>query len=71
MIVLDTHAWLWLVDDPDRLGKSARQALRSSRPRGVAAISCWEIAQLAGVGRVRLDRDVVSWLEDSFAAESL
>jgi PIN domain nuclease of toxin-antitoxin system len=71
VIVLDTHAWVWLVDAPDRLGKAARQALRSSKPRGVAAVSCWEVAQLASRDRVRLDRDVVSWMEDGLKEEGI
>lgn len=71
MIVLDTHAWIWLVDDPDRLGKGARRALASSRLRAVAAISCWEVAFLAARERVVFDRDTVTWMEDALAAEGI
>ncbi len=71
MILLDTHAWIWLASDPDRLGSGARKAIRSDRSRGVAAISCWEIAMLAGRGRIELDRDPVTWMEDSLLAEEI
>lgn len=71
MIVLDTHAWIWLLSDPDQLGRAGRAALRRDRVRGVAAISCWEVAMLASRGRITLDRDPVAWMEDALAAERL
>jgi PIN domain nuclease of toxin-antitoxin system len=71
VIVLDTHAWLWLASDPEQLGLSARKALRRERSRGVAAISCWEVAMLAARGRIDLDRDAVAWMDESLRAERL
>ena len=67
MILLDTHAWIWLVDDPKRLSKRAARAIRASRLIGVAAISCWEIAVLAGKGRIELDRSPLDWIEQSLS----
>ena len=71
MILLDTHAWIWLASDPDRLGEGARKAIAADRSRGVAAISCWEVAMLAARGRIELDRDPVTWMEDSLRAEDI
>lgn len=67
MIVLDTHAWIWLASEPERLGREARRLLRRERVRGVAAISCWEVATLAARGRIELDRDLVAWMEDALS----
>lgn len=71
MILLDTHAWIWLTDDPDRLGRQARRALRGRQPRGLAAVSCWELAALAARGRIELDRDAVSWMDESLERERI
>jgi PIN domain nuclease of toxin-antitoxin system len=71
VIVLDTHAWIWLVSDPDQLGSAARRAIERDRSRGIAAISCWEVAMLAARGRIELDRDAVSWMDDALEAEEL
>ena len=49
-VVLDTHAWLWWVDDPSRLGKAARETIEAAGSVGVSAISCWEVAMLAAAG---------------------
>lgn len=71
MIVLDTHAWIWLASDPDRLGAAARRALRKSRSRGIAAISCWELAMLVARGRIELDRSPVDWMDDALRAQNI
>ena len=65
MIILDTHAWIWLLSDPDQIGSKARRALRKSRSKGIAAISCWEVAMLVARGRIELDRDPVAWMDDA------
>jgi PIN domain nuclease of toxin-antitoxin system len=67
VIVLDTHAWIWAASDPTRLGREARRILARDRARGVAAISCWEVAVLVARGRIELDRDPVTWMEDALA----
>jgi PIN domain nuclease of toxin-antitoxin system len=65
VIVLDTHAWIWLASDPAKLGKEAQRLLRRDRVRGVAAISCWELATLAASGRIDLDREPAVWMDDA------
>jgi PIN domain nuclease of toxin-antitoxin system len=67
VIVLDTHAWIWAASDPAKLGREARRVVARDRVRGVAAISCWELAMLATRGRIELDRDPVTWIEDALA----
>lgn len=66
MIVLDTHALVWWVSDPDRLGAKARRSIDREVEAGetlrVSAISVWEIAMLTSAGRLELTMDVDSWL---------
>lgn len=67
MIVLDTHAWIWWLADPDRLSARARQAIDHAGRVGISAISCWEVAMLVAKGRLELDRDVSLWLQQALA----
>ncbi|MDN5933268.1 MAG: type II toxin-antitoxin system VapC family toxin, partial [Pseudonocardia sp.] len=67
MIVLDTHAWIWMVDEPGRLSASAAAAIEGAGRLGVCTISCWEMAMLTRRGRIRLDRDVASWVRMAIA----
>ena len=67
MVVLDTHAWLWSVADPDRLSEVARDAIEASDTVGVATISCWEVAMLALRRRIELDRELARWIRQALA----
>jgi PIN domain nuclease of toxin-antitoxin system len=64
--LLDTHAWIWWVDQDQRLGASTIAALdalpRDQRPF-LADISLWEIAMLIERGRLELDLPLSDWLD--------
>lgn len=69
MIVLDTHAWVWSVDAPHRLSKSARRAIEHSDRIGVATISVFELAQLVQRRRLTLDAPLRTWVGEALARE--
>ena len=69
MIVLDTHAWVWWLTKPERVGRKARRALSSAKRIGVPAISLWEIASKAEAGKLRFDRPYDVWIEDALASD--
>ena len=58
MIILDTHVWIWWVDD--NLQKLSSRQLKRIRAEstsgriGVSAISCFEIANKVSLGRDKL-----------------
>jgi PIN domain nuclease of toxin-antitoxin system len=58
VIVLDTHAWIWFIDAPEKLGKKAATAIDKARKAGehlhVSCISTWEIHMLAAKQRLSL-----------------
>lgn len=58
MIVLDTHAWIWFVNEPDKLGKRAVDAIENARRDGsglhISCISSWEVYMLVKQGRLSL-----------------
>jgi PIN domain nuclease of toxin-antitoxin system len=63
MIALDTHAWVWWVDESPRLTHAARQATESADQLGVHLISCWEVTMLVEKGRLGFRMDVERWVE--------
>lgn len=69
MIVLDTHAWLWWQDADEKLSARARTEIERAERIGVCTISCYEIARAVTRGRIRLDRDVSSWVNQALAAD--
>ena len=67
MILLDTHALLWLALSPARLSRQATAAIRKSVASGglgVASISLWEVAMLVALGRVAPRGAPDAWIAD-------
>jgi len=67
LIVLDTHAWIWWISDPEKLSSKANHAIQQTKTIGIAAISCWEIGMLVAKQRLTLDREVGLWIKQSLA----
>lgn len=69
MIVLDTHSWIWWVNETPKLSPSNLKIIQThqSRGLGISIISCWEIAKLVEKSRLSLDRPVSEWLELALA----
>ena len=67
MIVLDTHAWIWWVTEPERLSAVARETIDGATGIGVSTLSAWEVAMLASRKRIALDRDVDVWVSQALA----
>jgi len=54
-LLLDTHIWLWSLQDPKRLGKRVQQELRNSANElWLSPISTWEALTLNAKGKIRL-----------------
>ena len=65
MILLDTHAWLWLCLEPRRLSAAAAAAIRRAMSGGglaVASITLWEVAMMIARGRVLPQGTPEAWL---------
>lgn len=69
MIVLDTHAWIWWLTKPDRLGKKAARAIERAAQVGIPAICVWEVAMKASVGELKFSRPYDIWIEEALAAD--
>jgi PIN domain nuclease of toxin-antitoxin system len=66
MILLDTHALIWLAREPSKLSKSAADAIRASARTGglaISAITIWELAWLATHARFNLRESVDAFVE--------
>ena len=58
MIVLDTHTWIWLVSEPQRLNN----AVVAADAKVVSSISAWEVATKATQNKLVLDRPILDWV---------
>lgn len=65
MILLDTHIWVWLADESERLTDQHRRIIEDHRADGlgVSVISCWEVAKLVEYNRLSLACAIEEWVE--------
>jgi PIN domain nuclease of toxin-antitoxin system len=68
VILVDTHVVAWMAFEPSRISKNARAAIDDARANGgglaISGITLWELATLAGRGRIRLDVSLESFLAE-------
>jgi len=64
-LLLDTHALIWAVHSPERLGTQARAMLVSDDAEVYAShVSLWEMAIQRSIGKLdQLDRRAADWFE--------
>jgi PIN domain nuclease of toxin-antitoxin system len=66
-VLLDTHTLVWLVAQPDRLGRQALRLAEKAQSKSclhVSAISFWEIAMLVQRGALKLRTSPDQWRAD-------
>ncbi len=61
-LLLDTHAWLWLVTRPDLLSEAARAAIESASEIRLSVISPFEVALKNSIGKLVLDIEPRLWI---------
>lgn len=65
-LLLDTHVWVWAVEDPGTLGRRTRAVLRDmANERSVCAVSGLEIARLLWSGDMTMHVPLDEWMTKS------
>jgi PIN domain nuclease of toxin-antitoxin system len=63
IFVLDTHAWVWWVHAPEKLGKRARPSILRATELAIPSIVFWEVALLVERRRLRLGMSARQWVD--------
>ena len=67
-LLLDTHIWLWSLAGPERLGPLTAKELKDPQNElWLSPVSVWEALLLNAKGRIRLQKDLRSWLAHATA----
>ncbi len=67
-LLLDTHVFLWLLAEPDRLGEHIGFVEDPSNDLFLSAASSWEIAIKTQLGRLHLPEDPKRYVPDRMRA---
>lgn len=65
-ILLDTHAFIWLMEGDESLSKESRNIISKASQKNfifVSAISVWEIAMLQSKERIAIKIPLIKWVE--------
>lgn len=72
MIVLDTHAWIWWVNEAEEVGKCQwRELVRGADHVAVSSISCFEVAWLAQHGRIKIHLPMQEWFNKASSGSGI
>jgi PIN domain nuclease of toxin-antitoxin system len=67
-LLLDTHVFLWLLTEPERLGEHLRTVENPANGMLLSAASSWEIAIKVRLGRLELPDDPTRYVPDRMRA---
>lgn len=68
-LLLDTHAFLWWINDAPDLSAKARKAIADPGNECLLSLaSCWEMAIKASIGKLRLAGTVERFIPEQLAA---
>jgi PIN domain nuclease of toxin-antitoxin system len=63
VILLDTHTLIWLVREPEKLSRNAREIIREAAGGlAISATTLWEVASLAAAGRLSIHGTVEAFV---------
>jgi PIN domain nuclease of toxin-antitoxin system len=62
-LLLDTHIWIWMMQEPKRLGRRAQQLLQDEETElWLSPISTWEVLLLHSKNRIQLQTEPGAWI---------
>jgi PIN domain nuclease of toxin-antitoxin system len=70
-LLLDTHAFLWFIDDNPRLSARAKTLLESDADILLSAASLWEMAIKVSLGRLTLAQPFDSFLPEQLTKNAV
>ena len=63
MLILDTHVWMWWINQtPKRLSSVVIKQIEQSDTVAISAISCFEVTWLADHKRILLEIPIQEWI---------
>lgn len=68
MILLDTHIFIWLVNNDENLPVNYQKLLETEQEKYISVITCWEILLLLKKDRLKLKSHFNEWISKSLNA---
>jgi PIN domain nuclease of toxin-antitoxin system len=70
-LLLDTHTFLWWINNSPELSAIARQAIKDANNECYLSMaSCWELAIKSSIGKIKLAKPVERFVTENLAANN-
>jgi PIN domain nuclease of toxin-antitoxin system len=71
-LLLDTHVFLWWIDDAPELTPKARRAIADAQNEcSLSVASCWDLAIKSSLGKIRFAVPIEQFLSEHLAANGI
>lgn len=70
-LLLDTHTFLWFIEDNPKLSAAAKKLLESDVDLTISAASLWEIAIKVSIGKLTLTQPFQQFIPDQLTRNSV
>ena len=70
-LLLDTHSFLWFIEDSPQLSTDAKSLLESDVDLLISAASLWEIAIKIGIGKLTLTQPFDTFIPDQLTRNAI
>lgn len=70
-ILLDTHAWLWMMLEPKKIGAKTRRILGETHSFALSLASVWELAIKHAAGRLDLPEPPLEYVRSRTHADGI
>lgn len=68
-LLLDTHVWLWLTAEPERVSRAAHEQITSQQAQlSWSAVTVWEIAVKQALGKLPIPEPAADFVRRGMAA---
>ena len=64
MVLLDTHTFLWFVNDPSQLPPEVKETIETAETVYVSIASFWEMAIKCSIGKLDLPSTITEMMKD-------
>lgn len=64
-VLLDTHVYLWWLDNPQKISKKAREVIENTNNTiFISAAVAWEIAIKSSIGKLKVPANIMDYMEE-------
>jgi PIN domain nuclease of toxin-antitoxin system len=71
-ILIDTHAFLWFIEDNEKLSNKAKNVIENENNRKFLSLaSVWELARKYSIGKIKFEQNFNDFIDEQLAVNNI